>query len=243
MSDKGKAKQGRSLAVQPARDHYQVGYAKPPVSTQFRRGQSGNPRGRPRGSRNKPKLPTLGEERMKTIILEEAYRTIKVNEGPRNVTVPMAQAVIRSMAINAAKGNQRAQRLFTQLLSATERENRRLHEEWLNEAMAYKIYWENELERRRRFNIEAEPPLPHPDDIIVNLKAGSIEIKGPMTKEEKAEWDSLRARLAKCEQSICEGEQLLKSEPDFPYKDQVLENIKHEKRIQEMILSGLGLKR
>jgi hypothetical protein len=29
----------------------------------------------------------------------------------------MAQAIVRSLAVNAAKGNQRAQRLFTQLLS------------------------------------------------------------------------------------------------------------------------------
>src|SRR5688572_5502186 len=31
-----------------------IGYRKPPVSTRFRKGQSGNPRGRPRGRRNEP---------------------------------------------------------------------------------------------------------------------------------------------------------------------------------------------
>lgn len=31
-----------------------VGYGRPPVSTRFRKGQSGNPRGRPRGRRNEP---------------------------------------------------------------------------------------------------------------------------------------------------------------------------------------------
>ena len=35
----------------------------------------------------------------------------------------MAQAVIRSLAVNAVKGNQLAQRLFTELLFTTEREN------------------------------------------------------------------------------------------------------------------------
>ena len=31
-----------------------VGYRRPPASSRFRKGQSGNPRGRPRGSRNEP---------------------------------------------------------------------------------------------------------------------------------------------------------------------------------------------
>jgi hypothetical protein len=33
---------------------YDVGYRKPPASTRFRKGQSGNPRGRPRGRKNGP---------------------------------------------------------------------------------------------------------------------------------------------------------------------------------------------
>lgn len=53
-----------------ARPGYEVGYGKPPEDTRFRKGQSGNPRGRPKGAKNK--LPALNEERMKTIILEEA---------------------------------------------------------------------------------------------------------------------------------------------------------------------------
>ncbi len=55
-----------------ARPGYEVGYAKPPEGSKFRKGVSGNPRGRPKGSKNK--LPALHEERMKAIILEEAYR-------------------------------------------------------------------------------------------------------------------------------------------------------------------------
>jgi Family of unknown function (DUF5681) len=38
---------------------YRVGYCKPPKRTQFKRGTSGNPKGRKKGSRNKvgPHLP------------------------------------------------------------------------------------------------------------------------------------------------------------------------------------------
>ena len=67
-------------------------------------------------------------ERLKEIVLEEAYCTISVRDALRDVKVPMAQAVIRALAVNAAKGQQRAQRLFTELLTTTEREVRRLHD-------------------------------------------------------------------------------------------------------------------
>ena len=88
----------------PARRPYAVGYAKPPVESRFREGQSGNPRGRPRGSGKKVALPAPSEERMKTLILEEAYRGIPVRDGTRQVTLPMVQAVLRALAVNAVKG-------------------------------------------------------------------------------------------------------------------------------------------
>ena len=101
-----------------------MGYGKPPSRTQFKPGQSGNPRGRPCGSRNTK--PSLSEERIKSLIIEEAYRTIAVVEKGRRVTIPMAAAVLRAVAMNAAKGNNRAATLFTTLLSKTEAENRKL---------------------------------------------------------------------------------------------------------------------
>lgn len=134
-----------------ARPCYEVGYAKPPEGSKFRKGVSGNPRGRPKGSKNK--LPALHEERMKAIILEEAYRTIKVRDGTRNVTVPIAQAVLRSLAVNAVKGQHRSQRLFSELLASVETSNKTTYDEWLKTAIDYKIEWDRELDRRKRLGL------------------------------------------------------------------------------------------
>ncbi len=204
MSDQPIKKQRRALARSKpdGSSDYEVGYAKPPNETRFKPGQSGNPHGRPKGRKNKK--PALNEERLKDIILEEAYRDIKVNDGDQQVSVPMAQAVVRSLAVNAAKGNTHAQRLFAEMLTTTENSRMQLHNEWLETSIEYKVSWERELERRKQLGITGPEPLPHPDDIIVDFRNNDIEIIGPMSKEEEADWEFLRERKAKIQQEIVE---------------------------------------
>jgi hypothetical protein len=47
--------------------------------------------------------------------------------------------------------------------------------------------------------LEVPDPIPHPEDISVNVVTGTIVIKGPMTPEEKVSWDRLwdRGRRAR----------------------------------------------
>jgi hypothetical protein len=82
---------------------YTTGYGKPPLHTRFRKGQSGNPAGRPRNS---------DRLRAKALTLEEAYRAVVVREDGdgRAVPVPALQAVLRSQIALAMKGNGPAQR-------------------------------------------------------------------------------------------------------------------------------------
>ena len=204
---------GKGKGPLAPRRGYEVGYGKPPEATQFRKGKSGNPRGRPKGSKNK--LPALNEERMKGIILEEAYRSITVRDGARNISVPIARAVLRSLAVNAVKGQHRSQRLFAELLSAVETSNKLLSDEWLDAALTYKIEWDRELERRRVLGITHLPdPVPHPDHIRIDMQRGTARVVGPATKEEKAKWDAWMARKADFEAEVEELQQLILTEEE-----------------------------
>jgi hypothetical protein len=231
-----KLRRDRTQALEPlpSRATYEVGYGKPPRESRFKPGQSGNPGGRPKGSKNRSKRPALNEERLKDIILEEAYRTVSVNDAKGPISLPMAQAVVRSLAVNAAKGNARAQRLFTQILGATERDNKRLHDEWLETAIQYKTSWEFELERRNRFGIDAPAPLPHPDDIVIDLRTATVQVKGPMTAEEKVTWDLMLRWKAACDHAIAELEGML-DDPECEYREMILEDLKREKKRRALI--------
>lgn len=225
MIDRDK-RSGRSLTLPARSAAYEIGYAKPPVATRFKPGQSGNPRGRRKGTTKTPTY-ALNDERLKTIILEEAYRTININDQTGQIDIPMAQAVVRSLAVSAAKGSQRAQRLFTQLLSSVEKDNKRLHDEWLNTAIEYKVEWERELQRRTRLGIQAPAPVPHPDDIIIDVQTGSVRVTGPMTKEEKAIWDQALEYRAKAFQEVAKLKAVLKAEPDHPERAEIEADIKY----------------
>ncbi len=97
----------------PPKGGYQVGYGKPPMRSRFRKGQSGNPSGRPRG--------TAGGG-LKELVLKEAYRMVRVKEGDNVMTLPAIQAILRSQIALAAKGNGPAQRTLVATIKMIEQE-------------------------------------------------------------------------------------------------------------------------
>jgi hypothetical protein len=77
-------------------DH-EVGYGKPPKRNPFRKGQSGNPGGRPKGGKN-----------LKTDLIEELQENITVREGDRTVRISKQRAIVNTLIAKTLKGDARA---------------------------------------------------------------------------------------------------------------------------------------
>jgi hypothetical protein len=74
-----------------------VGYRRPPKATRFKPGQSGNPKGRPRGSAN-----------LATDLAAELNEQITVREGGQAQRISKQRALIKSLMAKALQGDVRA---------------------------------------------------------------------------------------------------------------------------------------
>ncbi len=86
-------------------DH-KVGYCNPPKHSRFQKGQSGNPKGRPRGSRS-----------LSAIAGRELERIVQTNSGQRGEKMKTAEAIIRAHMIKAIKGDVRSAEFIMKLLA------------------------------------------------------------------------------------------------------------------------------
>jgi hypothetical protein len=84
---------------------YEVGYGKPPRHTRFKKGQSGNPRGRPKGSKN---LPTL--------LTEALNEPVVVAENGRRRKITMRQAIIKQLVKRSATADLRAMKILLDMV-------------------------------------------------------------------------------------------------------------------------------
>src|SRR5205085_3792481 len=87
------------------RRDYEVGYGKPPRHTRFTKGQSGNPRGRPRGAKN---LKTLLSEALNECVI------VTANGGRRKVT--KREAIITQLVNRSATADWRAIKILLDLV-------------------------------------------------------------------------------------------------------------------------------
>jgi len=88
----------------PRPHEYAVGYGKPPKDSRFKPGRSGNPRGRPKGSKN-----------LFTLIHEELDRLIAVREDGRSRKVPAREALAKRLVHKGLSGHDRSMEALLKL--------------------------------------------------------------------------------------------------------------------------------
>lgn len=76
---------------------YEVGYGKPPEEHRFKPGQSGNPRGRPKGAKN-----------LATMFREALNEPVTIRSGDKIRTMPKRRAMVEVAINRALKGDTRA---------------------------------------------------------------------------------------------------------------------------------------
>jgi hypothetical protein len=86
-----------------------VGYGNPPQTTRFKKGVSGNPKGRPRGSHN-----------VASIFAKTLRQKVAVSEHGQRKTVTKLQAAVTQLVNKAASGDLRALQLLVNLAREAE---------------------------------------------------------------------------------------------------------------------------
>ena len=214
-----------------------VGYRQPPKEHQFKKGHSGNPKGRPR-KRPLPETRMKGLAEIKAAeeaLKLEAYRLIPVRDGSRVEEIPAIQALYRAMFLNALKGNRHSQKLMMESLIKVEDQEYARMAEAIDTAIKYKVEWERTLERYREQGIPEPVMLPHPDDVVIDLQKGSFQVLGPATAEEKAALDDLICRRDAVAQEVSKLIEELNSTEDLALRERHLEALKHEQRLLELM--------
>ena len=101
---------------------YEVGYGKPPKPNQFKAGESGNPKGRHKGSKNHS-----------TVLQETLNQRVVITEGNKQVSVTMLEAMVKGLLANSIKGKAGATNTAFKLIQQMEESTKGMSISYLQE--------------------------------------------------------------------------------------------------------------
>ena len=103
-----------SAMIKPKRrTGYEVGYGKPPADHRFRKGHSGNPRGRPRG-----KSVPLGRRDLLDAFTQAAREPIAITKDGHTIRTTQIEALAQQLTRKALQGDMKAAKLLFDTIKA-----------------------------------------------------------------------------------------------------------------------------
>jgi hypothetical protein len=91
------------------RRNYEVGYGKPPLHSRFKKGRSGNPKGRPRGSKN-----------LSSLLNDALNGWVVVVENGRRKKITKREAIITQLVNKSASADLKATQIVLAMLQEVE---------------------------------------------------------------------------------------------------------------------------
>lgn len=127
---------------------YEIGYRRPPVAGRFKPGKTGNPKGRPKGSRN-----------FLTLLEQELGQPVVVNENGKKKTITRMQAMTKRLVTGALQGDAKALMTLVEILRRTGRFEQTEAEDLLPEN--YESILDSYVARRQKTDTR-KPTVPTP---------------------------------------------------------------------------------
>jgi hypothetical protein len=117
---------------------YPVGYGKPPAHARFRKGQSGNPSGKPK--------KILTEEE---IVLRDLASKVTVTEGGKQRRMSKLEVILKQQVKLAMKGDPKAVRFVAEILRMAKQSLSSGNQNQGEERMVFTLVFEEEELRRQ----------------------------------------------------------------------------------------------
>lgn len=190
-----------------------LGYRRPPSWARYRKGESGNPKGRPRkGEKQKPPAPPATPESEFDAMIERiANREMAATERGVERTIAVKEAVMTRVMADAMKGNPQSQRLAIQAIQGAEERNARRAAMAAAEAEQARKEQAEEDERTYRYicelrriqtqawerapamgSEEPDNPWPHPEDLFIDEDKRTWRVRGPLYARSVPDWEEAR---------------------------------------------------